>query len=53
LYEADGSVQGPRGASVIGGGMTVLLVARRDEVKRTLALLIGKVSAAGRGKLAE
>jgi trk system potassium uptake protein TrkA len=42
LYEADGSVQGPRGASVISGGMTVLLVARRDEVKRTLALLIGK-----------
>jgi hypothetical protein len=26
---------------VISGGMTVLLVARRDEVKRTLALLIG------------
>jgi trk system potassium uptake protein TrkA len=42
LYEADGSVQGPRGASVISGGMTVLLVARRDEVKRTLALLIRK-----------
>lgn len=40
LYEPDGSVEGPRGASVIRGGMTVLIVARRDEVKRTLALLI-------------
>ena len=42
LYEPDGSVQGPRGSSVIKGGMTVLLVARRDEVAKTLALLIGK-----------
>jgi trk system potassium uptake protein len=42
LYAPDGSVEGPRGASVIDGGMTVLLVARRDEVKKTLALLIGK-----------
>jgi len=41
LYEPDGSVQGPRGSSRILGGMTVLLVARRDEVERTLALLIG------------
>jgi trk system potassium uptake protein TrkA len=41
LYEADGSVQGPRGSSLILGGMTVLLVARRDEVQKTLALLIG------------
>jgi len=42
LYEPDGSVQGPRGSSLITGGMTVLLVARRDEVAKTLALLIGK-----------
>ena len=35
LYEADGSVQGPRGASVIGG-MTVLLLARRHEVSARL-----------------
>jgi trk system potassium uptake protein TrkA len=41
LYESDGTVQGPRGSSVIHGGMTVLLVARRDEVQKTLALLIG------------
>jgi trk system potassium uptake protein len=41
LYEPDGSVQGPRGSSLITGGMTVLVVARRDEVKKTLALLIG------------
>jgi trk system potassium uptake protein TrkA len=40
LYEPDGSVESPRGASVIRGGMTVLIVARRDEVKKTLALLI-------------
>ncbi len=42
LYEPDGSVEGPRGHSVIRGGMTVLIVALRDEVKRTLALLIEK-----------
>jgi len=40
LYGADGSVNGPRGSSLITGGMTVLLVARRDELKKTLALLI-------------
>jgi hypothetical protein len=39
---ADGSVQGPHGSSVIKGGMTVLLVARHDEVQKTLALLVGK-----------
>lgn len=42
LYTPDGVVQGPRGASVIQGGMTVLLVALRDEVKKTLALMIGE-----------
>jgi trk system potassium uptake protein TrkA len=42
LYEPDGSVEGPRGQSVIRGGMTVLIVALRDEVKRTLSLLIEK-----------
>ena len=42
LYEPDGSVEGPRGASVIHGGMTVLLVARRDEVKKILALLMDR-----------
>jgi trk system potassium uptake protein len=40
LYEPDGSVQAPRGASVIRGGMTVLIVARRAAVKEALALLI-------------
>jgi len=40
LYAADGTVQGPRGASVITGGTTVLIVALRNEVKQTLALLI-------------
>lgn len=42
LYSPDGSVQGPRGASVITGGMTVLIVALRNEVKPTLSLLIEK-----------
>jgi trk system potassium uptake protein TrkA len=40
LYAPDGTVQGPRGASVIKGGMTVLIVALRNEVQPTLALLI-------------
>jgi len=40
LYAPDGSVQSPRGASVIKGGMTVLIVALRNEVRQTLALLI-------------
>lgn len=42
LYEPDGTVGSPRGGSVIHGGMTVLLVALRGEVKATLAVLIGK-----------
>jgi trk system potassium uptake protein len=42
LYTHDGTVQGPRGASVIVGGMTVLIVALRNEVKPTLDLLIEK-----------
>ena len=42
LYEPDGSVQGPRGSAVIRGGMTVLLVTRRDELANAVALLIGK-----------
>ncbi|HYP99390.1 MAG TPA: TrkA family potassium uptake protein [Polyangiaceae bacterium] len=42
LYSPDGSVQGPRGASIIKGGMTVLIVALRNEVRPTLALLIEK-----------
>ena len=40
LYKPNGEVQGPRGASVIVGGMTVLIVALRNEVKDSLALLI-------------
>jgi trk/ktr system potassium uptake protein len=42
IYAPDGTVQGPRGASVIRGGMTVLIVALRNEVQPTLALLIEK-----------
>jgi len=40
IYDPNGKVEGPRGATVIVGGMTVLLVALRNEVKQTLALLI-------------
>ena len=42
IYAPDGSVQGPRGASRIVGGTTVLIVALRNEVKPTLDLLIEK-----------
>ena len=42
IYAPDGSVQGPRGASRIVGGTTVLIVALRNEVKPTLELLIEK-----------
>ncbi|MEI9948685.1 MAG: TrkA family potassium uptake protein [Pseudomonadota bacterium] len=42
IYAPDGSVEGPRGASVILGGMTVLIVALRNEMKQTLELLIEK-----------
>jgi trk system potassium uptake protein TrkA len=41
LYQADGSVQGPRGSSVVHVGTTVLLVARADEVARTVKTLTG------------
>jgi len=40
IYTPHGAVQGPRGASIITGGMTVLIVAMRSEVKQSLALLI-------------
>lgn len=36
LYQSDGSVQSPRGSSTIHRGTTVLLVARTDEVSRTI-----------------
>jgi len=40
IYTSEGAVIGPRGASVITGGMTVLIVALRSEVRQALALLI-------------
>jgi trk system potassium uptake protein len=36
LYRPDGTVEGPRGSSVVKGGVVVLLVARRDELRRTI-----------------
>ncbi|HET7539382.1 MAG TPA: TrkA family potassium uptake protein [Polyangiaceae bacterium] len=40
IYTREGAVIGPRGASVIEGGMTVLIVSLRSEIRQTLALLI-------------
>ena len=42
LYSADGSVEGPRGSSIVQGGTIVLLVARRDELARTIDFLGAK-----------
>jgi trk system potassium uptake protein TrkA len=36
VYRADGGVEGPRGSSLVPGGATVLLVARRDELKHVI-----------------
>jgi hypothetical protein len=41
LYRADGTVEGPRGSSVIQEGTTVLLVARMDEVAPAVKVLTG------------
>ena len=41
LYNADGTVEGPRGSSVVAGGATVLLVARRSELKLTIDFFMG------------
>ena len=40
LYRADGTVEGPRGSSIVHGGMTVLLVARRAELARTIDFMM-------------
>jgi hypothetical protein len=39
LYQVDGSVEAPRGSSVIQVGTTVLLVSRADEVARAVKAL--------------
>ena len=39
LYQADGSVEAPRGASIVQEGTTVLLVSRADEVARAVKTL--------------
>ena len=41
LYKADGTVEAPRGATVVQAGTTVLLVSRREEVARAVAALTG------------
>lgn len=37
MYSADGTVQAPRGSSLLEGGRTVLLVARREDLPRVVA----------------
>jgi trk system potassium uptake protein TrkA len=39
LYKADGSVEAPRGATMVNAGTTVLLVSRREEVGRAVEAL--------------
>ncbi|HEY8550501.1 MAG TPA: TrkA family potassium uptake protein [Vicinamibacterales bacterium] len=39
LYQADGTVEAPRGASIVQAGTTVLLVSRADEVGRAVSTL--------------
>lgn len=39
LYQADGSVEAPRGSTVVHAGTTVLLVSRADEVARAVTTL--------------
>jgi trk system potassium uptake protein TrkA len=36
LYQTDGTVEGPRGSSLVPAGATVLLVARRVELRQTI-----------------
>jgi trk system potassium uptake protein TrkA len=39
LYREGGNVEAPRGSSVVDAGMTVLIVAQRDEVSRAITAL--------------
>jgi Trk K+ transport system NAD-binding subunit len=41
LYQADGTVEAPRGSSAVHVGTTVLLVSRTDEVGQALKVLTG------------
>lgn len=45
LYRPDGTVEGPRGSSLVPAGATVLLVARRDELKATIDFFMRPVRA--------
>jgi trk system potassium uptake protein TrkA len=44
LYQADGSVEAPRGSSVVQVGTTVLLVSRTDEVALAVKMLTDETS---------
>jgi trk system potassium uptake protein TrkA len=51
LYQADGSVEAPRGSSVVRAGATVLLVSRANEVARAVKTLTDPAkSSATRGQ---
>jgi trk system potassium uptake protein TrkA len=43
LYREGGSVEAPRGSSVVDAGTTVLLVAQREDVSRAIMALTGAV----------
>lgn len=45
MYEAGGTFEAPRGASVVRAGMTLLLVARRDELGQVIAFFMRPRSA--------
>lgn len=47
LYRPDGTVEGPRGSSLVPAGATVLLVARRNELKQTIDFFMRPASQAG------
>jgi len=45
LYDQNGSVEAPRGSSIVRGSMTVLIVARREEVAAVIQYLIAPPAA--------
>jgi trk system potassium uptake protein TrkA len=47
LYQADGSVEAPRGSSVVQAGSTVLLVSRPDDVARAVTMMTGDNGSSG------
>ncbi len=48
LYREKGTVEAPRGSSIVDAGTTVVLVAQRDEVRHAITALTAPVTGAGR-----